>query len=252
MNKGIITDILHKGKGLVLNNSGAICTGLGIVATASIPVFAVKATPKALILIEEAKEEKGEDLTPLEIVQTTWKVYIPTAASTALAITFFIAAYKASSAQKAALASAYSIAEKTLDKYQEKVIDIIGEDKDKEVRDEIAKEMLETSANEEIIPWGYGNKLCYDGISGRYFKSDIETIREAMNDFNQALNGDFYQDLNYWYICLDLPQIQIGEILGWNADRLMDINFSANISPNGEPCIVLDYSKSMPSPFYRR
>lgn len=256
MNPGIISNIINKGRGFVLRNSGAICTGLGIAATASIPVFAVKATPKALILIEEAKDEKGvDDLTPIEIVQATWKVYIPTAATTIIAIALLAAAYRATSAQKAALASAYSIMEKTLDKYQEKVIDIIGEDKDKEIRGEVAHEvMMETSKNEPLILIGNGEKLCYDGITGRYFRSDIESIREAMNDFNQSLNGDFYQDLNYWYICLDnddLPQTQVGGLLGWNSNKLMDINFTANISPKGEPCIVLDYSRSMPTPYFR-
>ena len=199
MNAGIIKNILLKGKGFVLNNSAAICTGAGIAATVSIPFFAVNATPKALLLIEEAKEDKGvEELTPVEIIQTTWKVYIPTALSTAMAIGLFVAAFKASEAQRAALASAYSLAERTLDKYQEKVIEIIGEEKD------------------------------------------------------DKINGDYYRDLNDWYMVLGLPQIQMGEILGWNSDRLMDIHFTSTIAANGQPCIVLDYSKVLPSPFYRR
>lgn len=253
MNAGIIKNILLKGKGFVLNNSAAICTGAGIAATVSIPFFAVSATPKALLLIEEAKEDKGvEELTPVEIIQTTWKVYIPTALSTAMAIGLFVAAFKASEAQRTALASAYSLAERTLDKYQEKVIEIIGEEKDDKIREEIAQDILEEGRNESIIPFGSGTELCYDGISGRYFNSDIESVREAMNDFNFQLNEDYYRDLNDWYMVLGLPQIQMGEILGWNSDRLMDIHFTSTIAANGKPCVVLDYSKALPSPFYRR
>ena len=252
MNAGIIKNVLEKGKGLILNNSSAICTGFGIAATVSIPIFAVKATPKAILLIEEEKDRLDtNELTTFEIVRATWKVYIPTAVSTAMAIGLFVAAFKASEAQRAALASAYSLAEKTLDKYQEKVVEIIGEDTNDEIRQQVKKDILEEGGNEQIIPFGNGAKLCYDGLSGRYFRSDIETIREAVNTFNYNLNGDYYRDLNDWYIILGIPQIQMGELLGWNVDKLMDIHFTSTIASNGEPCIVLDYAKALPSPFYR-
>ena len=37
----------------------------------------VKATPKALSLLEQAKEEKGEELTKLETVKIAGPAYIP-------------------------------------------------------------------------------------------------------------------------------------------------------------------------------
>ncbi len=260
--------ILTKAQLLISNNSQQILTGIGIAGVVTTTVIAVKVTPKACYLIDLAAEEKAnkEDLYisdargieenlhilgPVDTIKTAWKCYLPVVIMGGLTIACFIGAYKNGAAKQAAIASAYSLAEKTFKDYQEKVVEIVGEDKDKEIRDAVAKKQLEQTNSEEIIPIGNGVHLCYDTISGRYFKSDVETIRSKMNDFNHELNGDYYSDLNYWYIILDLPNISIGHDLGWNADRLMDISFSSQIAPNGEPCIVLDYGRSQPSPFYR-
>ena len=40
--------------------------------------MAVKDTSKALILLDEAKKEKGDDLTKFEMVKVAGPVYIPT------------------------------------------------------------------------------------------------------------------------------------------------------------------------------
>lgn len=260
--------ILTKAQMLIANNSQQILTGIGIAGVISTTVMAVKVTPKACYLIDLAAEEKSEKedlyisdsrgveenlhiLGPVDTIKTTWKCYLPVVIMGGLTIACFVGSYKNGAAKQAAIASAYSLAEKTFNDYREKVVEIVGEDKDREVRDAIAKEQLETTSPEQIIPFGNGTHLCYDAITGRYFKSDVETIRSCMNDFNQELNGDYYADLNYWYIILGLPSVQIGSILGWNANRLMDINFSSQIAPNGEPCIVLDYTSSQPTPYYR-
>jgi hypothetical protein len=247
-----VPELARKAGTAISRNAPVICTATGIVTVVSIPFLTGKATIKATKLLEKRKEQLDvEVLEPKEIVKTTWKVYIPVGTATIFAIAMFIAAHKTNSVQKAALASAYSIAETTLKKYQEKVVEVIGEDKEKEVRDEVAQEVIKETYSEEIIPFGEGEHLCYDKISGRYFRSDVESIREAMNDFNSYLNTELYQDLNCWYLCLNLPEIQLGYLLGWNVDKLMDIQFSSAIAPNGEPCIVLDYYSSLPSPAYR-
>lgn len=264
-----VKPIITKAQIFLTENGSTILTGIGVVGVVSTSVMAVKATPKACYLIDMAATEKVENnpeldisetgvganihiLGPKDTVKAAWKCYIPAVSLGLLTIICFIASYKVSGMKQAAIASAYSLAERTLKDYQEKIVEVVGEEKSKEIHDAVAKKQLESSGvKEEIIPFGLGKHLCYDSLSGRYFKSDVETIRSCVNDFNQELNTDYYADLNYWYIIMDLPSVEVGHQLGWNADRLMDISFSSQIAPNGEPCIVLDYNNSQPSPFYR-
>lgn len=57
-----------------------IAVGVGIAGMITTTVLAVKATPKALKLIDEAKKEKAEEaveLKPTEMVKVAWKPYVP-------------------------------------------------------------------------------------------------------------------------------------------------------------------------------
>ena len=47
----------------VKRNASTILTGLGSIGVVATTITSVKAIPKALRLIEEAKQEKGEELT---------------------------------------------------------------------------------------------------------------------------------------------------------------------------------------------
>ena len=61
-------------------SSPTILTVLGIAGVVGTTVMAIKATPKAMKLIKAKKDELNTDkLTPTELVQTTWKCYIPSA-----------------------------------------------------------------------------------------------------------------------------------------------------------------------------
>lgn len=251
--------IFTKAQNVIIKNSTTILTGVGVAGIVTTTIMSITATPKACRLINDAVEEPSESvkeniqtLGVKETIKVTWKCYIPTIISGALTIAAFIASYKTSATKQAAIASAYSLLEKTYKTYQDNVIELIGEEKHKEIKDSIAKTQLESTDSEEIIPYGYGETLCFDGITGRYFKSDIETIRTAMNNFNQELLRCFYMDVNSWFIELGLPSIQLGDLMGWNSDHMIDIYFSSQIAANGEPCVVLDYSASLPSPFYRK
>ena len=53
-------------------------------------VLAVRATPKALDILDKAEEEKGGELSKTEIIADTWKVYIPAAAFCLVSVVCFI------------------------------------------------------------------------------------------------------------------------------------------------------------------
>lgn len=245
MKKKVLKLPLNKKVGQVLvKNSPAILTGLGVAGMLTTTILAVQATPKALNLLEEKFLELG-GVTPTkkETIQTAWKCYIPSAIMGTLTVACIISANKVSTKRNAALASLYSITEKSLKQYQSKVIETIGVNKEQKIRDSVAEEKLRefpVSKNEVIIT-GNGEMLCYDVMSGRYFKNDIEQIRRIQNDLNRDLLTDMWLDLNDLYYALGLSGIELGAMMGWSIDTPLDVNFSSMISDEGKPCLVLSY-----------
>ena len=222
-------------KGLSKHSPGMITT----------TVLAVRETPRALQLIEEKKEEEGKDeLTPVETVKTCWKCYAPAAVTGVFSIACLIGSNSVNARRNAALATAYKISETALTEYRDKVVETIGEKKEQVIRDKVCEERVKKNPvnNSEIIITGRGTTRCYDSLSGRYFESDIETIKRAENELNKRMLNDMYVSLNEFYDELDLNHTSVGDELGWNIDDgLIDIYFSSNISEDGVPCIVIDY-----------
>ena len=246
MNKPNFAKIIRDARMSMVKHSPEILTGIGIAGMITTTVLAVKATPKALQHIEEKKAELDTDeLTPVETVKATWKCYIPTVASGAFSIGCIIGANSVNARRNAAFATAYKISETALNEYRDKVIETIGEKKEKTVREKVDKEHLDKNpvTQTNVIVTGGGTARCYDHISGRYFDSSVEKIRKAVNTLNNELfNGMGYASLNDFYDELGLPHTSVGDTMGWNvAYGLIDIDFSSHIDDEGVPCIVLDY-----------
>lgn len=223
----------------------ALLTGVGIVGMIAAAVMAVRATPKALELIEEHKAEADSaELSPLEKAKASWKCYIPAAATGAASIACLIGANSIHAKRSAAFAAAYALSESALKEYQDKVIETIGEKKEQTIRDAVAKERVEKNpvSSREVIITEKGNTLCYDVISGRYFRSDIDKLKRAENELNRQLRDDMRVSLNDFYYEIGLSDVKIGDDLGWNIDNgYIDLKFSSQLAADGTPCLVVDY-----------
>ena len=233
-------------KTAIKKHSPEILTGIGIAGMITTTVMAVRATPKALILIEERKEEIGaEKLEVMDMVKTTWMCYIPAAITGTLSVACLIGASSVNARRNAALATAYTLSESALKDYQGKVIEMFGEKKNEAVKDAVAKDKVEKNpvVTREVIITEKGNTLCYDAISGRYFKSDIEKIKKAECELNRQMLDDMYVSLNDFYYEIGLDSVKLGDELGWNVDSgYIDLSFSSQLASDGTPCLVIDYS----------
>lgn len=231
---------------IIKKHSPEILTGLGIAGMISTTVLAVKATPKALELIADKKrEEEVDKLTPVETVKATWKCYIPAAVTGVVSTGCIIGASSVSARRNAALATAYTISESALREYKDKVVETVGEKKEREVRDAIAKDRIDKDpvTNHEIIITGKGETRCYDPHAGRYFYSDIDKLKKIQNEINDRLIKDGYISLNEFYYAIGLEGTDIGRRLGWRVDNgLLELDFSAQLDSDGNPCLVMDYS----------
>lgn len=236
--------------------SPEILTGIGIAGMITTTILAVRATPKALELIEEQKEEWSVDeLSSFEVVKVAWKPYIPAMVTCIVSTACLIGASSVNTKRNAALATAYKLSETALSEYREKVVETIGEKKERIVRDKVAEERVKKNpvSKNEVIVTGNGKTLCFDPISGRYFMCSIETIKRAENDLNKQMLHDIsgYVSLNEFYDELGLDHTSVGDDLGWNTDRLIDINFSSQLNDNGEPSVVLDYLVAPKYDYYK-
>lgn len=255
MNKQALTKFGRDVRLSLSKHSPEILIGIGIAGMVTTTVLAVKATPKALQLIEDRKHELDVDkLTPVETVKTAWKCYVPAVITGAVSIACVVGSHSVNARRNAALATAYKLSETAFSEYRDKVTETIGEKKERAVRDKISEEQVKNNpiSKTEVIVTGKGSTLCFDPLSSRYFYSDLEKIKRAVNKLNYEINtSPFCNDgvtLNNFYEEIGLPGTMTGDGLGWTLNTgLIDIYPSAQIveegeEHEGEPCLVLNFS----------
>lgn len=272
--KTSLVKLANQTKTSLIKHSPAILVGMGIVGFGMAIVDAVRETPKALSLIDDEvwaryeEEYPDEDvsfaeylglgdgdgyslssrmniLTKKEIFSLTWKCYLPSAILAGVSTACIIGANNINAKRNAVLATAYSLSEAALREYKNKVVEVVGEKKEKEVRDKIAKDRIDRKpvVESQVIVTEKGSTLCYDYQTGRYFKSDMQTIRSVVNDLNFRMIDENYISLNDFYYEIGLPMVDLGDRLGWNIEGgKIEISTSAILTDKGEPCIALDYT----------
>lgn len=197
---------------LFLNrNSSTILTIAGAAGAVATSVMAVKATPKAIRLMEEAKEEKGEDLTTMETIQVAGPVYIPALLTGTATLACIFGANVLSKRNQASLMSAYALLDASFKEYKAKATELYGESSDIRIREEIAKDKYEDDTEVED-----GKQLFFDQFSGRYFESTIEEVQRAEYRINRHLVMRDYAYLNEFYDELGVEQIESGYQYGWS------------------------------------
>ena len=205
MGKPKLNHLIKTIKTIATKHSPAILTGIGITGMVTTTILAVKATPKALDIIADIKERHEEDtdkkIVAKEFLKEVTPVYVPAFITGVASAACLIGANSIHSKRNAMLAAAYTISDTAYREYREKVIDTMGEKKDKMVKDEIAKDKIKNDPvqNHEVIVTKQGTTLCYDCIFGRYFRSDMETIKRAITRINRDLVTDMYASLNDFY-----------------------------------------------------
>lgn len=249
MDKSKISSVFSTIKTAVSHHSPEILTGIGIAGMITTTVLAVKATPKALEDIEDFKESTLRDhekIKPVDAVKVAWKHYIPAAVTGTVSVACLIGASSVNARRNAALATAYKLSEKALTEYREAVVETVGEKKEREVRDTVAKHQVENNPPNKntIIYTGKGDSMFYDTTCGRYFKSNIDKINKAVLDLNKRMRDEMEITLNefYYEISPELEPVDVGEYLTWSIDdEYIDVHFSA-ILVDGEPCSVISFN----------
>lgn len=240
---------------LLIDNSPALLTAIGVVGTVSTAVLTGKASIKAHDILTHgvADWERKHQLeyTTKEKVELTWKLFIPAVGSGLLTATAIIGANRIGTRRAAGLAAAFTLSEKAYSEYKDKVLETLGPKKEQALRDGLAQDKVSrTPGSREVIIVGT-DVLCFDAYTGRYFKSSMEALKRAQNDLNVEVLHNNYASLSDLYNLLDIPTTSGSDELGWNLDNLLEMKFSTTMSEDGRPCISVDFQLDSVRDYYK-
>jgi len=228
-----------------------VLTGMGVTGVVTTAYLTGRASFKAAKIIDReekiiqatAQDLPKKELTFKEKTKLVWPLYVAPVSVGCTTITAIVMANHAASKKIAALTVASGISERALSEYKAKVLEKIGENKEMAIRDEIAQERVANTPNKEVLVIGAGDVLCFDLMTGRYFQSTVEKIRQAENKINYEILNHMYASLSSFYDLIGIPPTPYSDTVGWNGmtDRF-EVVFSTVMSPDQRPCVAVDFT----------
>ena len=219
-------------------NPTTALTAMGVAGVVTTAYLTGRASFKAAQLLSDESPE----MSLKDKVKEVWPLYIPAVSVGATTITSIVMANHAASKKVAALAVASGISDRALQEYKAKVVEKIGERKEMGIRDEIAQDRVaKAPLTNEVLVIADGDVLCFDMMTGRYFKSSMEKIR-VENKINYELVNHMYTSLSSFYDEIGIPPTPYSDTVGWNSNERLEVEFSTVMSPDNRPCIAIDFS----------
>lgn len=235
---------------LVSDNSPAILSGVAVAGTVATAVLTGRASIKAVRRLEN---EPPFELDRRNAIEKVWKLYIPPVATGVLTITCIIGANRIGNRRAVAMAAAFAISEQAFEDYKLKVVEKLGRNKERNARDELAQEQVDRNpvSSREVVIVAGKDVLCCDLYTGRYFYSDMESLRKAQNDLNAKVFNWNYASLTDFYELIGLPLTSVSDELGWNLDKPLELEFSTVMSEDNRPCIAVSFKMVPIRDYYR-
>lgn len=241
-------------------NSSAILTAGGCVGVVATAVLSGRAAVKAHQILKKHEDDVvvvsedgvSTEMNKMEKVYLAGPAFIPPVIVGAATIGSVVAANMMSAKRAAALAAAYGVSQRQLEEYKAKVQQKLTGPKNQAIKDEIAQDRVnEHPPTKEVIILAGGDVLCYDMLTGRYFQSTVEQIRQAEAKINAELLNHQCASLSSFYDEIGLPSTSFTETVGWNisGQDLLGVELSTIMTPDQKPCIAIDFN-TMPSPNY--
>lgn len=243
----IFGDLARRISKLAADNSPAILSAIGVTGTLTTAFLVGKASFEAAEIIREVenREVVSDDSWELlkQRTKLTWKLYIPAAGSSVMTVACIVAANRVGTRRAAAMAAAYKFVSSNFEEYKDKVVDKIGDKKERDLRDEISQDQIDRIPYDGSEIPGIGQKpsLCFDVLNGRYFYSTMEDIRRAENVINHRVTHNNYACVADFYDELDLPRTGFGDDFGWNLDNLLEVITTPCLSSTNEPAISMSF-----------
>lgn len=261
-----IASIARKGLDIMSKNSPALAAGMAIVTMGGAIAMAIRATKKIEDELMKAHVEKNEavldkkikgesktdpetedekivELTKTEKAIIYAKVYWPVAALVLLSAACMVTSVCCAQHQIKAMAVVTATAQTALADYEKAAEAVVGKNKATAIKDQVNVTKIRENPpqQDKIFDTGKGKTLCYEPISGRYFYSDIDKIRGAINKLNEDLLDMGFVSLNDYYRSLGLEETLYGDDQGWHyasngpyGAQIRVSYTSAKVTPDGD------------------
>lgn len=218
-----LTQMAAKTQHYAKKNAPTILSCMGALGVVGTTLSAIKATLKAIDVLEDEEEIKmqrdNQSLTTFEKALVVAPVYFPTILFGTATVTCIFGANMLNKKKQATLVSAYAYLNSSFNEYKDKVKAIYGEDGEKRVRDELAKDKYIQQSMSESDK----DILFFDEYSGRYFESTLFNLQNAVYKLNRTFALEGYTNLNEFYRYVDLPETEYGEVLGWSGVKCWEV-----------------------------
>lgn len=226
--------ILKTAQAFILRNSHHILTGLALLGVGASVALSVRADR----IMHEWDIDEFKQLTKEQRIKLYARIYGPPAIVILTTGVCIVGAHSISVKRESSLLLAYEGTRQMYDRYRVATQDRLGPE-EKEIANNAAS-MAEPVPRETII-YGEGDCLFYDAYSGRYFKSTVNKIDRVVNELNYTLLREMCVSLNEFYAGIGLEGISLGDQLGWNEQRQIEVHYGSRVTEEGRACIVLDF-----------
>lgn len=226
------------------DHSPTILTVLGVAGLVGTVVLTARATPKAMEILEEKKEENASNL---ETAKALAPVVAPVAISMIGTGFCIIKANRVLTKRLSNVTVAYDILKLAQGDYDEAIADLFGEKEVTKVKNKIAENHMNDAPLDyaAVQETGHGTVLCYESWGNSYFRANAEWVRKAINELNERmLHGQIdYCSLNDLYDEIGISHIREGDDRGWNINEgLVEAYFNSFVR-DGEPCLAIEFTR---------
>jgi hypothetical protein len=247
--------MLNTAQKMVNQNSPAILTAIGVAGTITTAVLTHRAALRATDLIGQENVDRAvmnrPELTGREEFELVWKVYAAPVSSGCFTIASIVCANRIGTRRTAAMAAAYSLSERAFTEYREKVYEHVGKNKERKIKDEIAQDqVLRNPPRSDMIVVG-SDVIFHEAFTGRYFRSNMEDVKQAVNRINHHMINNFSADLNDFYDFVGLDRTDMGDQLGWNSDKLIELEFTTIMDDQQRPAVSFRYANPPRESYFR-
>lgn len=251
-----MNDFINKATTTIDKNLPTILTGVSVVSGIATAVYSVYAG----FQIKKAWDKLPEDATTLDKVKAAAPWVIGTATGITVSAGTAIAANHESGKRLAAAGLVVASTKLDMQKLQDKTKEILGEEKAKEVEEELKKDPKTANAYGNYISNKDKRMTFRDTNTGYFFRSSMRDIEYTKRKFNNELSlhkddEGYTQSMAEFYDRLlgdDYDEIPVhtnvlfGEKFKDPKAMMLDIEYEYEVGPDMEPICAINYSYGEP------